>query len=290
VRGIRAEDIPGLLGNTFGGYSASRANPQWSEMVEEDVAKLVARLLDNGLAEFEGNLIRLTLLGRACGSSSLSFESGLRLIELSENLNASETPPSHMLAIIQVLDELDSVYTPMMKKRRSESVRTNEVAQRYGTEILQLLGRYCRDQVQVWARCKRAALLHDWIDGTPVETIEKRYSTPSFSGRIGYGNIVGIAEATRFHLRSAHQILGALFPGQLDFLKALDEILLRLEFGLPSTALPLMDIPIPLTRGQYLALLSVGVHNIDELEDLDDDRLCQCAGTSTVESLRPKGG
>ena len=29
VRGVREEDVPGLLVNTFGGYSASLANPQW---------------------------------------------------------------------------------------------------------------------------------------------------------------------------------------------------------------------------------------------------------------------
>jgi len=29
VRGVRSEEIPGLLANTFGGYSASQANPQW---------------------------------------------------------------------------------------------------------------------------------------------------------------------------------------------------------------------------------------------------------------------
>lgn len=289
VRGIRTDDIPGLLVNTFGGYSASRANPQWNEMIEKDITNLVTRLLDNGLAEFEGDLIHLTPLGRACGSSSLSLESGLRLIELSKNLNPSEAPPSHMLAIIQVLDELDNIYTPIMKKGQSESVRTNQVAQRFGAEILQVLRCYYRDQVQFWARCKRAALLHDWIEGTPVETIEKQFSTPSFSGRIGYGNIVGIAEATRFHLRSGHQILGALFPERPDFLQALDEILLRLEFGLPSAALPLMDIPAQLTRGQYLALLSVGVHNIEELKNLDDGQLRNCVGTSAVDLLRLKG-
>jgi hypothetical protein len=43
-------------------------------------------------------------------------------------------------------------------------------------------------------------------------------------------------------LRSAHQILATLFPDQPDFLKGLDEILQRLEFGLPSTALPLTKV------------------------------------------------
>ena len=283
IRGIRADEIPTLLVNTFGGYSASRDNPQWSALVVPDITNLVTRLLETGLAEMDGDLMHLTLLGRACGSSSLQFESSLRLIELSRNLDASQTPAGHMLAIIQVLDELDDVYTPIAKK---ENTRPSEVMSRFGNDIVRMLQRHCRDQAQLWARCKRAALLYDWIEGTSIDTLEERYSTKSFTGRVGYGDIIGMADATRFHLRSAHEILGALFPEQSDFLGGLDEILLRLEFGLPSSALPLMDIPVQLTRGQYLALLSVGVHNIDEIKNLDNDQLCHCVGENMAALLR----
>ena len=178
-------------------------------------------MLRAGLAERQGDLIHLTLLGRACGSSSLSFESSLRLVEMLGNVNVALTPPVLVLAMIQVLDELDAVYTPVMKKGQSESARAGDVARRYGHSMAQTLQRYCRDQVSYWARCKRAALLFDWIEGTPVETLESRYSTTPFAGAIGYGNIVRIADATRFHLRSAHQILATLFPGEPAFFGSL---------------------------------------------------------------------
>lgn len=76
-----------------------------------------------------------------------------------------------------------------------------------------MLQRYCGDQYEFWARCKCAPLLHDWIEGTPVDVLERRYSTTPFAGAMGYGNIIGIADATRFHLRSAHQILDAVGEG-----------------------------------------------------------------------------
>lgn len=288
VRGVRAGEIPGLLVNTFGGYSASRANPQWVALVERDVTALVDRLLQAGLAEREGDLIHLTLLGRACGSSSLSFESSLRLVELMGRLNVGQTAPGHILAMVQVLDEMDAIYTPIMKKGQSESVRAGEVAQRFGHQMPQTLQRYCRDQFEFWARCKRAALLHDWIEGTPVDVLEKRYSTTPFAGAVGYGNIIGIADATRFHLRSAHQILATLFPDQPDFLKGLDEVLQRLEFGLPSVALPLTKIAVRLTRGQCLSLVSIGVHTADQLKALSNDRLHHCVGQTTAALLRPE--
>src|SRR6202044_1019049 len=107
VRGVHATDIPGLLVNTFGGYSASRANPQWVAMVEGDITTFVSRLLHAGLAEQEGDLVHLTLLGRACGASSLSFESSLRLVELMKQIDTTQTSPTQVLAIIQVLNEMD---------------------------------------------------------------------------------------------------------------------------------------------------------------------------------------
>lgn len=287
VRGVRAEEIPGLLVNTFGGYSASRANPQWIAIIEREVTTFVSRLLQAELAEREGDLIHLTLLGRACGASSLSFESSLRLVELMGKLNTAQTLPIHVLAMVQVLDEMDSVYTPIMKRGQSEGVRASDVAQRYGHQMTQTLQRYCRDQFEFWGRCKRAAILHDWIEGIPVDILEQRYSTTLFGGVIGYGNIIGIADATRFHLRSAHQILSTLLPDQAEFLTGLDEILQRLEFGLPSTALSLAKLSVRLTRGQCLALLAAGVSNSAEINALSEEHLNGCVGTATAKLLRP---
>lgn len=286
VRGIRVAEIPGLLVNTFGGYSSSRANPHWIVMVEHEVTVLVDRLLQTGLAEREHELIHLTLLGRACGASSLSFESSLRLVELMKQLNAAQMLPSQVLAMVQVLDEMDAVYTPVMKRGRSESVRANDVAQRYGHAMTQTLQRYCRDEIGFWCRCKRASILYDWIEGTPIDVLETRFSTTPFAGAVGYGNIIGIADATRFHLRSAHQILSVLFPGQPLFLAGLDEVLQRLEFGLPSDALPLTKLPLSLNRGQYLALFRAGCSTPEAVKDLSGEQLVACIGPASASLLR----
>jgi helicase len=247
VRGVRAEDIPGLLANTFGGYSASRANPQWMRQIETDISALVTRLLQAGLAEHDGDLLHLTLLSRACGSSSLVFESSLRLIELMRQVDISRTDPVKVLGIVQVLAEMDAIYTPVMKRGRSEGIRASQVEQRYGSEMVHFLQRYCDGEFEFWARCKRASILYDWLDGVPVDEIERRYSTNPFQGAVSYGDITRIAEGARFHLRSAHQILSALFPAQPAFLLALDELLRRLEFGLPAAALGLMALPVALS-------------------------------------------
>lgn len=285
VRGVRASEIPALLVNTFGGYMASRGNPQWIGTIETDVASLVTRLLQAGLAEQENDIIHLTLLGRACGASSLSFESGLRLVEIMRQLDAAHPQPTRIIAMIQVLDEMDSIYTPVMKRGRSESVRASEVTQRYGQAMMQTLQRYCRDEIKFWCRCKRASLLHDWIEGTPIDILEKRYSTNPFQGIVSYGDIMRIVDATRFHLRSAHQILTVLFPDFPEFLTSVDDILQRLEFGLPSNALALTKLPISLTRGQYLALTNAGCSVPDDVAGLSFECLRDCVGEDTASLL-----
>jgi ATP-dependent DNA helicase len=287
VRGIKATEVPGLLANTYGGYCASLANPQWAHAIQSDLNQFVNRLLQAGLAEMEGELIHLTLLGRACGASSLSFESGLRLVELMKRVDIATVAETSILAIVQVLPEMDGIYTPVMKRGQAETVRVTQVNQRYGFGASQELQKYARDQFEFLSRCKRAAIIWDWIEGTPVDELERRFTTNFIQGVIGYGDIVRIVEGTRFHLRSAHQILAALFPETPNFLTRLDEVLLRLELGLPSSALPLTESRLILTRGQYLALLNAGCKGIGDINNLPDQELIACIGVSDAQRMKP---
>ncbi|MEY8688818.1 MAG: DEAD/DEAH box helicase [Leptothrix sp. (in: b-proteobacteria)] len=286
VRGVRVDEIPGLLINTFGGYSAARANPEWSTHVAAEITQFVERLVQAGLAEREGDVVHLTLLGRAVGNSSLTFESGLRLVELMRGFDAAQTPAFHVLAVIQVLEEMDNVYTPIMKRGRGESVRVNDVIQRYGRNAANVLQRYCHEEIDVWRRCKRAAILRDWIEGRSVEELERHYTTNHYQGSVSYGDVTRIADSTRFHLRSAHQILSALWPEHASFLEALDEVLRRLEFGLPAAALALIRLPVPITRGQYLALHAAGAVSVETVAALTDQQLVACVGAATAANLR----
>ncbi|MHB1099824.1 MAG: DEAD/DEAH box helicase [Burkholderiales bacterium] len=286
VRRIRADEIPTLLVNTFGGFLASRSNPDWVRQVTSEVVELTGRLVRLQLAEQEGDLLHLTLLGQACGSSSLSFESSLRLVELLQGFDPVAAPPIQVVALVQVLDELDALYTPVMKRGRAEAIRPSEVASRYGNSTMHALQRFGVDEIGFWRRCKRAALVYDWLDGAAVEDLETRYTANIFQGTISYGDIIRITDGTRYHLRSAHQILAALFPQQPEFLAELDVLLERLEFGLPEGAIILRQLPISLTRGQYLALHAAGVQSIDGVADLSDEKLVELIGAKEAALLR----
>lgn len=285
VRAIRSSDVPRLLVNTFAGYTASREDTAWEQRVSLEVSGFIDRLLGAGLAEPDGDLIHLTMLGRACGSSSLSFESNLRLIELMRPLEANTPPAFHLLAVIQVLPELDALYTPVMKRGRAESGRPNDVSERYSPDAMRMLQRYVSEDLDFTRRCKRAAILYDWVEGVPLDEIEQRFTSNPFQGVISYGDITRMADGARFHLRSARQILAALMPEKAAFLGAVDDLSPRLEFGLPERVLPIVTPALPLNRGHYLALYEAGARSRD-FGELDDAALARAIGATLAITVR----
>lgn len=286
VRAVRADDIPQLLVNTFGGYTASRSNPDWVTRVSSDVATLVERMLKLGLAEMQDDMVHLTLLGKACGSSSLAFESSLRLVGLLRETNIAVDEIS-ILALIQVLEEMDSAHVSIFKRGRGESTRVSDASARYGIEAVRSLQRFAADEFAYWQRCKRAAILYDWLDGTEVEEIERRYSYTPFQGNVSYGDIVRVADATRFHLRSAHQIFAVMYPEKPELLAGLSELLDRLELGLPANALPLTEIT-GLSRGQYLALLQRECRTPSDVDAIPYATLVEIVGEIGAVLIRGK--
>jgi len=124
-------------------------------------------MLQNGLLENDGDKIRLTLLGRACGQSPLKLESALQLIESLRLLSPAEATPVTVMALVQGLPKADDDYTPIARGRGEPSLQA-EVAHRFGAKIAQSLQRRAADHRAYHARCKRALVLASWIDGVPV--------------------------------------------------------------------------------------------------------------------------
>ena len=211
IERIPRTDIVHLLAHTYGGYLASTKHPEWHRGMIQHLEELLERMIALDLVEQEDGWVQLTLVGRACGRSALSFESALRLVELLRGMPAGVLTAEKLMALLQVLPESDNGYTPMMKKGRREASHPRRAAERYGQDVITLLQRRARDEFDYFARCKRAAILGHWIDGRPVEVIEQTYSVNPYQGTIGHGDIRKFADATRFHLRSAHQIAALIF-------------------------------------------------------------------------------
>ena len=151
---------------------------------------------------------------------------------------------------------------------------------------MSLLQKYCDEIYDYWARCKRAAILADWISGMPVTEIEDNYTATPFQGKIGYGDIRKFADNTRFHLRAAYQIAAVLFVDYGAHGEAIDILIKRLEQGLPAEALPLLELPILMERGDYAALYRNSAKTVTDVWKFSDDQLGEILGAQKANRLK----
>lgn len=267
VKDVQKDDLITLLTNTYGGFLANKDNPDWHKDMRLRIADLYEEMKRLGIVEEENRIVHLTILGRACAESVLSFRSALRLVDLLKSRSTAFITAVDLMAIVQGLPESDDIYTPMFKRGQSEARWPREVSLRYGVEISQLLQKFVSgDSFTYYARCKRASILHDWIKGDSTEAIEERCkSNNPFSGNITYGNIRTFADFTRFQLRSAYKIATIIFPGQIIDDQEFDNLLRSLEVGIPTDCLDLLTLSFQMSREEYLALNRNGIKTKNQL-------------------------
>ncbi|MCE7888109.1 MAG: DEAD/DEAH box helicase [Sorangiineae bacterium PRO1] len=289
VSQVREADVPKLLAGTFGGFLAARDSPNWQADTVRQLAELLQRMVTLGLVDRNGDDVQLTLLGRACGRSSLKFESALQLVAMLKEREATGVSAEDLLVMVQGLPEVDATHTPVFKKGVRERVWQGELASIYGQATCRALQRNASDEWVWCARCKRALILRDWINGVAIEDIEKRFSVNSFYS-IGAGHVRGFADSARFHLRPAAEIASVLLLNRAPDPNSVDGLVRRLEVGLPEDALPFLSLSLPLQRGEILALRAAGVRTIDALWRLDGATLKKHLGerrATALASLRP---
>lgn len=287
VPALPRQEVAGLLYRSFGGFLRSRDNPKWQVDVAAHISQLVDQMLALGLVEEELGKIRLTLLGRACGSSTLSFVSALRLVELTKRFAGRHITPMTLACLIQALPELDRTYTPLYTRNPGkEAGWRDQVARALGADLAYALQAHAADNNAYLARCKRSSMLQSWIEGTPTEEIERLFTTNPFYP-FAYGDVRSIADATRFHLRSARQIVSLLLIAEQSFEEGMDMLLQQLEIGVPADTLELLALPVRLERGDYLRLRAAGLTSPALVTQATREQIEQAAGAVVAARLRP---
>lgn len=274
VRDVPREAVVDLIGNTYGGYLAALQNPAWRDQMIPTLERLLDRMLADGLIEQDGNNLRLTILGRACGESPLTFESAMRLVELLRRVDPAVVTLESMLVLIECLPERDEDYTP--QTRKGEPRWQQEVHSRFGLGIGRALQHRAESDVAFYGRCKRALIVSDWIAGEPINDIEARYSSNLFV-RVGHGDIRGYADGSRFLLESAVRI-AAIVLERADDEDATALLLTRIDLGLPAEAVPLSTIGFPLSRGEILALFRAGHSDHEAITTLTAETITAIIG------------
>jgi helicase len=288
VGALRPDDVAGLLLSTFGGFLAAMQSPAWTAGATTRVNALIERMQKLELLESVGDKLRLSLLGRACANTILGFDSCLRVVELIRTLPTTALSAETLCVALQVLEELDARYTPLSGKTARDKARPAELQDRVGYSTVHQLQRGAEDTDAYLKRCKRALVVLDWVNGASIETIEENYSANMYS-RLGFGDIQGIADATRYNLRAVFDI-GCLVQPALASCPV-DDMLVRLEYGVPDECLPLIKgVAHRWTRTELLALLAAGVSSAEALWSRSDDELAEIIGGTAARlvALRPR--
>lgn len=255
VREIPRAAVIDLIANTYGGYLALLRDPRWRDAMSQRLEGLLDRMIEDGLIKQNGDVLRLTMLGRACGESPLTLESALRLVEVVGQLDPDEATPETLLVLIEMLQERDADYTPQV--RQGESKWQQGTVNRFGYYVTNALRRGADSDRAYYARCKRALIVKDWIEGVPVTDIENTYSANLFS-RVGYGDIRGFADGSRYLLESAVRIASILLERPQDEARVAG-LFRRLDLGIPAVMLPMVEAGLELTRSELLTLWRAGI-------------------------------
>ncbi len=273
-----------LLANTYAGYLATRASPAWEPQMKTAVEGLLHQMLELEFLEEEMGLVRLSLLGKSCGKSHLKLRSAMRLVDLLRRRDSGALSSGVLLALIHALPEFDEAYTPMFRKGQLEAVWPRHVAQHYGHDVAKALQLGVPNNMAYYARCKRVAVLRAWTDGIPINAIENTFTVHPFHNTRA-GDIRGFAELARFHLAAAFDVANVVLLDQGPSAEDVEILLAQLETGIPANALRLLELPISLDRGTYLALYQAGFVRPNDVWTITEERLRELVGAAVARAI-----
>ena len=270
VREVQRAAITDMVANTYGGYLANLRNPRFRDRMTETLGRLLARMIADGLVEQEGEMLRLTMLGRACGESPLTLESALRLVEVLQRIRPERATPETLTTLLEVLPERDEDYTPQTG-RHGEARWQQTAGQRFGFDMAGLLRMRANSDKEYYGRCKRALIVADWIAGVPLDEIENGYTVNGFSP-VRHGDVRGFADGGRYLLDSAIRIASIVLAVALNEEEVV-AFLKRLELGIPEAALWFTDFGVELTRGELLRLWERGFGTPERIAAMTADQM-----------------
>jgi hypothetical protein len=121
--------------------------------------------------------------------------------------------------------------------------------------------------------------------GEPLGVIETRFTVTPYQGKVSFGDIARIADMTRYCLRSAYEIVSLIFPANTPKAEEMEAIYRSIEVGIPVDSIELLELPVTLSRGEYLELRGVGLTTVDGVLKADRKQLEQIIGRSKTEVL-----
>ena len=245
--------------------------PLWSR---EQLSHDLLRPRDHGLIEEEAGEYRLPELGRVAGEASIEVTSVLRVVEGLRGLALGEINPATLIAAAQLTEELDNVFFPIHRKSHQEHARWHAALREQAIpgQTIAALRSTAADGADYTARCKKIASTLMWIQGVDLRGLEASLLR-HLPGDNAAGPIRAVAERTRDLIPVVARIAELLSSGY-SFASMVDELLVRLEFGVFASMSPLARIAYRrLDRADYLALERANLSSPKAITAVTDDAL-----------------
>lgn len=280
---VAIDQLPVLLSNTFGGFLNNLKNPNWIENISNVIEDVIQLMKSYCLLEIVNNNYQLSLLGKICGRSSLSFESCLRFIDLFKKVN-EKLSCIDLTALINNLLELDSIYVPFATRGHFESLWVQRLSSSISQQILSILQFDTADLNTFKKRCKKICIIIDWLNGTFIDQIENTYSANQFQS-VGAGDIRSIVESTRYHLRSCFEIINTAKPQIAPSPDDMETFMKQLELGIPLNGIELIELNLELTRGEYLGLIHSNILLFRDFTNSNKNQIINILGKDKTEKV-----
>ena len=280
---VPIDQLPVLLSNTFGGFLNNLKNPNWIENISNEIENVIRLMNSYGLLEIVNNNYQLSLPGKICGRSSLSFDSCLRFIDLSKKVN-EKLSCIDLTALINNLQELDSIYVPFFTRGYSESLWPQRLSTSISHQILSILQFDTADLNIFKKRCKKICIVVDWLNGFSIVQIENAYSANVYNS-VGAGDIRTIAESTRYHLRSCFEIINTANPQMAPSPIDMEIFMKQLEVGIPLKGIELVELNLELTRGEYLGLIHSNIFSSKDFTNSNKSQIINILGKERTDEI-----
>jgi helicase len=272
---VEESELIDLLDNSYaiwGLRDQGRVEGWDLDSLRRDIEALVAgELLDRE----PSGLLTLTDLGR------FAAESGLEVRSVTQVSSALRFVPQilavpDLITLAQVTAEADAVYLPIHKRSRQEQSRWPATLVQDGASPNLVHGLHVGGG-ETLPRAKRAVACLYYMSRSPLSVIEQELTQHMRDGSIA-GPVRGVSARTRDVIGAVGKI--AEFRGyEIEPTVSLDDLLLRLELGLPQESVQLARVLGNfLSRGEYLRLLSRGVVSSDQLKNASADEFRELFG------------
>lgn len=210
-------------------------NGQLAEL-ERAVRESATALVEGGLVTRDASAtLRVTSLGLTVAGSGIDIDTALKFVQY---LNEDDDPAreSGLLMVLADADEFAD-QRPYTTRFEDSAVTWSSEASSTWPDLNQSAPA-CLQAATLQRTCKRALMLHAWIEGRTLQWIEDKFG-------VSHGHARAAGETASWLCHGFAALYNAIYPDDTDKTRALHDLAQELHFGLRSPATEFLQLRVP---------------------------------------------